>query len=87
MIHLWEVNSKYQKIPILLMETLRKGDKVIYIGCSDEQVNWGSNDDPRKTLIEGATYYVEKVETHSWHSNLHLRGVYGKFNSVAFKKL
>ena len=70
------------------METLRKGDKVIYIGCSDEQVNWGAgNDDPRKTLIEGATYYVEKVETHSWHSKLHLRGVYGKFNSVSFKKL
>ena len=86
--HLWVVNSKYQKMPILSMETLRKGDKVIYIGCSDEQVNLGAgNDDPRKTLIEGATYYVEKVETNSWHSKLHLRGVYGKFNSVAFKKL
>lgn len=75
-------------MPILSMETLRKGDRVIYIGCSDEQVSWGAgNDDPRKTLIEGATYYVEKVEVHTWHTKLHLRGVYGKFNSVAFKKL
>ena len=82
--HLWEVNSKYQQLHVLQMEGLRKGDRVIYIGCSDEQVSWGAgNDDPRKTLIEGATYYVEKVEFHT----LHLRGVYGRFNSVSFKKL
>lgn len=81
------INSKYQKMSVLSMETLKKGDRVIYIGCSDVQVNWGSNGEPRKTLIEGATYYVEKVETHNLQTNLHLRGVYGKFNSVAFKKL
>ena len=87
MTHLWEANSKYQQLHNLQMEGLRKGDRVIYIDCSDEQVNWESNDNPRKTLIEGATYYVEKVETHSSHTKLHLRGVYGKFNSVCFQKL
>ena len=85
--HLWVVNSKYQKMSVLSMETLKKGDRVIYIGCSDDQVNWGSNDDPRKILIEGATYYVEKVETHNSHTKLHLRGIYCKFDSVLFKKL
>jgi hypothetical protein len=66
----------------------RKGDRVIYIGCTDEQVSWGaSNDDPRKLLIEGNIYQIEKVESHTWHTKLQLRGVYGKFNSVSFKKL
>jgi hypothetical protein len=69
------------------MENFRKGDRVIYLECSLEQNKWGSNDDPSKFLIEGATYYIEKVEVHTWHTKLHLRGVYGKFNSVCFKKL
>lgn len=70
------------------MENFRVGDKVIYTGCSDEQVNWGSsNNDPRKVLIEGVSYYIEKVEVHSWHTKLSLRGVYGRFNSVSFEKI
>lgn len=69
------------------METFRSGDSVKYIGTFDEQVQWGSNDDPRKVLFEGDTYYVEKVEVHSSHTKLHLRGIYGKFNSVSFKKV
>jgi hypothetical protein len=70
------------------MEEIRKGDRVIYLGCSEEQLNWGAgNDDPRKVLIEGATYYIEKVEVHSYHTKLYLRSVQGKFNSVSFKKL
>jgi hypothetical protein len=70
------------------MEELRKGDRVIYVGATDEQVSWGaSNDDPRKMLIEGNIYQIEKVEVHTWHTKLEFRGVYGKFNSVSFKKL
>jgi hypothetical protein len=66
----------------------RKGDRVIYIGCIDEQVSWGaSNDDPRKLLIEGNIYQIEKVEVHSYHTKLYLRDVCGKFNSVSFTKL
>lgn len=69
------------------MESFRSGDHVKYIGTFDEQVQWGNNDDPRETLIEGFTYYVEKVEVHSYHTKLHLRGIYGKFNSVSFEKV
>ncbi len=69
------------------MENFRQGDKAIYLGCTQEQINWGGNDDPSKTLIEGAMYYVEKVEVRSQHTKLTLRGVSGKFNSVCFGKL
>jgi hypothetical protein len=69
------------------MTNFRIGDKVIYTGSSDDQVRWGSNDDPTKVLITGDTYQIEKVEVHSWHTKLHLRGIKGKFNSVSFEKL
>lgn len=69
------------------MENFKSGDKAIYIGCTQEQVNWGSNDDPRKLLFENFEYYVEKVDIHSQHTKLTLRGIYGKFNSVCFKKV
>ena len=65
----------------------KKGDRVIYLGTFDEQVNLGSNDDPREILIEGDIYQIEKVEVHSWHTKISLRGVNGKFNSVSFNKL
>lgn len=65
----------------------KKGDRVLYIGTDDDQVNYGSNDDPRNVLIEGDIYQIEKVEVHSWHSKISLRGVKGKFNSVSFNKL
>jgi len=67
------------------MENFKAGTCVKYIGCTQEQINWGSNDDPRGILIEGDSYYIEKVEVHSSHTKLHLRGVYGKYNSVCFK--
>ncbi len=70
------------------MENLfRAGNLVKYIGCTQDQINWGNNDDPRGILIEGYKYYVEKVEVHSQHTKLHLRGIRAKFNSVCFEKL
>lgn len=63
----------------------KSGDRVIYLGSSEEQVNWGDNDDPNKVLLEGCIYYVEKVEVHSWHTELTLRNICGKFNSVSFE--
>ena len=70
------------------MENFKKGDRVIYIGTSDEQVRCGvGNDDPRNILIEGDIYQVEKVEEHSSHTKLTLRNIPGRFNSVSFKKL
>lgn len=69
------------------MGNFKAGDSVVYIGCIDEQVRWGNNDDPRGILIENQKYYVEKVEVHSHHTKLTLRGVYGRFNSVCFEKV
>ena len=63
------------------------GDKVIYLGCTEEQTNWGGNDDPSKVLIEGCIYYLEKIEEHSSHTKLTLRNILGKFNSVCFEKI
>ena len=64
---------------------LHSGITVKYIGCSQEQINWGNNDDPRDMLIIGDRYYVEHVEHHSYHTKIELRGVKGKFNSVCFE--
>jgi len=59
--------------------------RVKYIGCTDEQVRWGGNDDPRTVLEEGQEYEVEEKEVHSWHTKIKLVGVEGKFNSVCFE--
>jgi hypothetical protein len=69
------------------MEHFKSGDKVRYTGSIEEQVRWGNNDNPVGILIEGDVYYVERVEVHTWHTKLYLRGVYGKFNSVCFEKV
>jgi hypothetical protein len=69
------------------MENFKKGDCIVYVGCSDEQVRWGGNDDPRGILVEQQKYYVEKIEIHSLHTKLTLFGISGKFNSVCFEKV
>lgn len=68
------------------MENFKVGDQVRYLGSTEEQVKWGSNNNPLGLLFEGDVYYVERVEVHSWHTKLTLRGVHGKFNSVCFEK-
>jgi hypothetical protein len=69
------------------MEHFKAGDAARFIGCTPEQVRWGNNDDPNGLLFQGDIFYVEKVEVHSQHTKLSLRGVYGKFNSVCFEKV
>lgn len=69
------------------MENFKSGDKVRYTGSIEEQVRWGNNDNPTGVLIEGDVYYIERIEIHTWHTKLYLRGVYGKFNSVCFEKV
>lgn len=64
---------------------MKAGDYVKFLGCSKEQINWGSNDDPNPLLFVGDTYYVEKVDIHSQHTKIELRGVVGRFNSVCFE--
>jgi len=60
--------------------------KVTYVGCSDEQVRWGSCDDPRSLLTIGHQYTVSKSEEHMWHTK-YILAEYPekKFNSVCFK--
>jgi hypothetical protein len=69
------------------MENFKVGDQVKYLGSTENQVRWGSNDNPKGLLFEGDVYYVERVEIHSQHTKLYLRGVRGKFNSVCFEKV
>jgi hypothetical protein len=66
---------------------IKAGDTVKFIGCTIDQVRWGSNDDPNGKLIVGDKYYVEHVYVHSQHTKIQLRGVLNqKFNSVCFEK-
>jgi hypothetical protein len=64
---------------------LRHGSMVKFIGCDKDQIAWGNNDDPNPHLFLGDQYYVERVEVHSQHTKIELRGVKGKFNSVCFE--
>lgn len=65
---------------------IHTGDTVRFIGCSKEQILWGSNDDPNLLLFLNDFYYVERVEVHSQHTKIEIRGLPGKkFNSVCFE--
>ena len=73
--------------------------KVKSVGASDEQISWGSNDDPRDILDEGTIYEVDRKEVHTWHTKYYLKGeevhtwhtksylkgIEGAFNSVCFE--
>jgi hypothetical protein len=69
------------------MNYFKENDHVVYVGCSQEQINWGSNDDPRKILIQGDVYIIERIEVKSQHTKLTLKEISGRFNSVCFEKL
>ena len=64
---------------------MKAGDKVKFIEATIEQIRWGSNDDPNLVCEVGATYEVEKVEVHSWHTKIWLKGIPGKFNNASFE--
>ena len=63
---------------------LKPNTEVKYIGCSIEQIQWGSNDDPREVLEKGKVYLLEDREVHSWHTKYKLQGIDGWFNSACF---
>ena len=52
---------------------MNRNDKIIYIGATEDQVLWGSNDDPREILEINKTYTVDKTEIHSWHTKVYLK--------------
>jgi ASC-1-like (ASCH) protein len=63
---------------------IRTGDKVIFVGGTKEQRNWGGCD-PAHHLNEGVTYTVTNVEVKSQHTRIELKGLQGCFNSVLFR--
>jgi hypothetical protein len=61
--------------------------QLTYIGTFDEQVRWGSNDDPRGLLKEGKSYAVKSVDVRSSHTKVELVDFPGKrFNSCSFSE-
>jgi hypothetical protein len=66
---------------------MKKGSKIKFIGASDDQVKWGSNDDPRDVLKINEIYTIKEVEVHSWHTKIYLEEAPGKFNSVHFREM
>ena len=65
---------------------MEQGQWVIFCGCTEEQSNWGNNDEP-EMLEVGKAYEIEDVEPHKWHTKLKLVDINGKFNSVCFTEL
>ena len=64
------------------------GTKVKFVGASDEQVGWGSNDDPREYLQLGGIYTIKEKDVHSWHTKVTLEEFPDyRFNSVHFEEL
>lgn len=61
--------------------------RIVYIGATDDQVNWGSCADPRPVLSIGNIYEIDHEEIHTWHTEYFLRGYEGGFNSVCFEEL
>jgi hypothetical protein len=60
---------------------------VMYLGSNDAQVNYGHHDDPRPVLTVGAYYEVMTTEVYAWTTQLTLKGIEGKFNSVVFENV
>ena len=64
---------------------MKSGDTVIYLGCSQQQINWGNNDDPRSYLIVGQEYVIEDINVHRQHTKVKILHKMGWFNSVCFE--
>jgi hypothetical protein len=61
---------------------------VVFTGASDKQVQFSGGSDPRKYLIVGQKYTVDKMDIHSWHTRYYLAGFNGIwFSSVCFREV
>jgi len=78
-------NATWPNLGWAKMDQIKAGKTVKFLGCTEEQIAWGNNDDPNSILFRNDLYYVEHVEVHSNHTKIELRGVKGKFNSVCFE--
>ena len=59
--------------------------KVKYIGASNDQVNFGGNDDPRGILLLNTVYEVAEFDVHSYYTKIKLVNTSGWFNDVSFQ--
>jgi len=62
------------------------GDRVRYLGCTEQQINWGNNDRPYMLILDHV-YTVSDVDVHKSHTKIELKGIIGRFNSVCFEIL
>ena len=61
--------------------------KLKYLGnATNAQIRWGNHNDPRNLLEKNNMYDVDKIEIHSWHTKVFLKGYSGSFNSIWFTK-
>lgn len=63
-----------------------------FVECSSDQVQWGSNADPRVVLRLDALYIVADIEVHRSHTKVWVevgegRCVCGPYNSVHFTEI
>lgn len=67
---------------------MKVGDKVIFLGSTDTQMQWGNHDDAMRYLTVNEAYTITRIEVHSWHTKLFLKGIENRcFNSVCFKEV
>jgi len=61
------------------------GDMVIMNSYpSEDQINWGGNDNPKGLIELNKPYKVSNIDVHTWHTKINLEGIKGQFNSISF---
>jgi hypothetical protein len=83
---IWHTEDTSSLLVFFKMDKFDPGDFVYFIGCSKEQINWGSNDDPNELFEREKLYEIETVDIRSQHTKLTFKTIPGKFNSVCFSK-
>jgi len=62
----------------------KPGTKVVFIGCSNDQLRWGSHTGRPELLNVGGAYTVKRTEVHSSYTKVFLEETEGSFPSVSF---
>jgi hypothetical protein len=66
---------------------MKPGDKIRFVGCSEDQVKWGNHSGNPKSLTIGAVYTIKSIEEHTWHTKIFLIEKNGSFNTVCFEEV
>lgn len=57
-----------------------------FLGAPSNLPHWATPTDANKILTKGATYEVEHVEIHRFHTKVKLKGTEGWFNLIHFRQ-